>query len=171
MYVCGKPGLTLTGLNRKQRSYPGAGQGRLARISREQETRLLDRSPADPSLQNPQFPGWQTPPGSRPLTQHQDHLATQTVVDVEGLLTVVVLLPIPGVRADYRAGHYFRHGSEEQQGTTSQRGGGGNPGSCANDVIDVPRAFSQPEGWSRVRSSRVDFRVVPFSQDAEGEPP
>lgn len=40
-------------------------------------------------------------PGSRLLTQHQDHLAAQTVVDVEGLLAVVIFLSVPGVGANY----------------------------------------------------------------------
>lgn len=46
-----------------------------------------------------------------PLTQHQDHLAAQTVVDMEGLLAVIIFLAIPGVRADHRPGNDFRHSS------------------------------------------------------------
>lgn len=47
------------------------------------------------------------------LTQHQNHLAAQTVVDMEGLLAVVIFLPVPGVGADNRSGHNFRHSSEK----------------------------------------------------------
>ena len=103
---------TLTKLNRKQKSYPGAGQGWRARKT----TLQSDVPPRSPS-----FPSCRRRPVPRPLTQHQDHLATQTVVDVEGLLAVVILLPIPGVGADYRPGHYFRHSSEEQQGNSCQK--------------------------------------------------
>ena len=41
------------------------------------------------------------PPASSPLrTQHEHHLAAQTVVDVEGLLAVVIFLPVPSVGAN-----------------------------------------------------------------------
>ncbi|PWA15460.1 hypothetical protein CCH79_00020719, partial [Gambusia affinis] len=41
--------------------------------------------------------------------QNQNHLAAEAVVDVERLLAVVVLLPVPSVGAHHAPGDHFRH--------------------------------------------------------------
>lgn len=51
----------------------------------------------------------QTPSSPWLLTQNQDHLAAQTVVDMERLLAVVIFLAVPGVGANHRPRHHFRH--------------------------------------------------------------
>jgi len=43
------------------------------------------------------------------LTQNQDHLATQTVIHVEGFLPIIILFPVTGVRAHNTPRHHFRH--------------------------------------------------------------
>lgn len=81
---------------------------------------VIDHSPRKFAPENAQFRSLQTPRSSRLLTQHEDHLAAQTVVDVEGLLAIIIFLPVPGVGADYRPGHYLRHSSEEQPENSQQ---------------------------------------------------
>lgn len=41
--------------------------------------------------------------------QHQHHLAAQAVVHMQGLLPVIVLLSVPGVRTNHAPGHHLRH--------------------------------------------------------------
>lgn len=106
---------TLTRLHRKAALQWGMEASAWSREAHQSsETRPPVHSQRQSALETPKFRFLRTPSGSRLLTQHQHHLATQTVVDVQGLLAVVILLPIPGVGAHYRPRHYFRHPSQKQ---------------------------------------------------------